>query len=311
MTGDAQAVGPGLVGRITEHARRRPGAVALVDARGELGYPELVRRIEATAQGLRRAGMTAGDTVLFAVRPGRDALVLGLAVLAVGAAVVVADPGAGPELDAARSQLVAQELAPPRWLAAESWLGALAARRAGRGLLRRIGLDLPALADPALRLVHTGPRLPGLPADAVSAAELARTAAVPAAAPVPVAPAGPAPADPDRPALVVFTAGTTARPRAVVHSRATLLAGADLLAAALGLPTAPAPVVVHSEQLMIAFAFLAAGATWSVAPLPVRPRRFVKDLRRRRATHTFGTPAAAARLLDVGGLPDTLGTVLL
>ncbi|MFJ5229265.1 class I adenylate-forming enzyme family protein [Kitasatospora sp. NPDC088391] len=119
------------------------------------------------------------------------------------------------------------------------------------------------------------------------------------------------PADPDRPALVVFTSGTTARPRAVVHSQRTLLTGGDLLAASLGLPGAAEHATVHSEQLMIAFAFLAAGATWSVAPLPVRPARFLRDLRRRRATHTFGTPAALARLLDAGPLPAGLGTVLL
>jgi acyl-CoA synthetase (AMP-forming)/AMP-acid ligase II len=62
---------------------------------------------------------------------------------------------------------------------------------------------------------------------------------------------------------------------------------------------------------MIAFAFLAAGATWSAAPLPVRPKRFLRDLRRRRATHTFGTPASLARLLAAGQLPDTLSTLLL
>ncbi|MFI6448876.1 class I adenylate-forming enzyme family protein [Kitasatospora sp. NPDC050543] len=328
MSGTQDPAGTGLASRIAHHARRSPGAVALLDAHGTLTYAELAQRIAATASGLRAVGMSAGDTVLFAVRPGRDALVLGLAVMAVGAAVVVADPGAGAELDSARGRIVTEGLTAPRWLAAESWLCALAARKAGRTLLRRLGLNLPALCDPTLRLVHTGPRLPGLPPNTLSAATLARTASAPAREahwpgtgrpqkpPAPSTPshAGTAPApvgDPDRPALVVFTSGTTARPRAVVHSQATLLAGADLLGESLGLPAAPGPVVVHSEQLMIAFAFLAAGATWSAAPLPVRPKRFLRDLRRRRASHTFGTPAALARLLAAGQLPGTLGTVLL
>ncbi|MGW4892896.1 class I adenylate-forming enzyme family protein [Kitasatospora sp. NPDC004240] len=310
MSSTPDPAGTGLAGRIADHARRTPDAVALIDAHGTLTYGELARRVAATASGLRAAGMNAGDTVLFAVRPGRDALVLGLAVMTVGAAVVVADPGAGAELDAARGRLVAESLAAPRWLAAESWLCALSARGAGRALLRRLGLNLPALHDPTLRLVHTGPRLPGLPPDALSAATLARTASASASPSAPAHPAAPV-GDPDRPALIVFTSGTTARPRAVVHSQATLLVGADLLGESLGLPTARGPVVVHSEQLMIAFAFLAAGATWSAAPLPVRPKRFLRDLRRRRATHTFGTPASLARLLAAGELPDTLGTVLL
>ncbi|MEU8517163.1 class I adenylate-forming enzyme family protein [Kitasatospora sp. NPDC048722] len=302
MNGTPNTAGTGLAARIADHARRTPDAAALLDAHGTLTYAQLARHVAATASGLRAAGMSAGDTVMFAVRPGRDALVLGLAVMTVGAAVVVADPGAGAELDAARGRLVTERLAAPRWLAAESWLCALAARTTGRTLLRRLGLNLPAFADPTLRLLHTGPRLPGLPPDAIPAATLAHTPADTASAPA---------GDPDRPALVVFTSGTTARPRAVVHSQATLLAGADLLGESLGLTAAPAPVVVHSEQLMIAFAFLAAGATWSTAPLPVRPKRFLRDLRRRGATHTFATPASLARLLDAGHLPHTLGTVLL
>ncbi|MFJ5229266.1 AMP-binding protein [Kitasatospora sp. NPDC088391] len=98
--------GATLTGRIAEHARRTPDAVALVDTRGPLTYGALARRVAATASGLRAAGLRPGDTVLFAVRPGRDAAVLGLAVMTAGAAVVVADPGAGPELDAARGRLV-------------------------------------------------------------------------------------------------------------------------------------------------------------------------------------------------------------
>lgn len=302
-------LGSGLAGRIRDHARDTPDATALIDKHGGITYAELARRIESTANGLRAAGLAVGDTVLFAVRPGRDALVLGLAVTVVGAVVVVADPGAGAELDAARGRLLADQLAAPAWLAAESWLCALASRRIGNRLLRRAGLNLPALSDPALRLIFTGRRVPGLRPNSIAYNSLIRRSLVP-----PTVTATTARSDENRPALIVFTSGTTARPRAVVHSQATLLAGADLLGASLGLRAAsspPRPIVVHSEQLMIAFAFLAAGTTWSAAPLPVRPKKFVRDLRRRGATHTFGTPAAIARLLDTGDLPNTLTSVLL
>jgi acyl-CoA synthetase (AMP-forming)/AMP-acid ligase II len=336
----------GLAGRIHDHAHTTPNAIAVLDSQGILTYAELSQQITATANGLRAAGLAPGDTVLFAVRPGRDAVVLGLAVTVVGAVVVVADPGAGPELDAARGQLIAERLAAPAWLAAESWLCALSANRFGNRLLRRAGLNLPALSDPSLRLIFTGRRLPGLRPNSIAhkalllPAPYATTDLVahshtptpsPAHAPAPISAPGPAPAsasisasasapvsapasDENRPALIVFTSGTTARPRAVVHSQATLLAGADLLGESLGLQAAAIqsePVIVHSEQLMIAFAFLAAGATWSAAPLPVRPKKFVRDLRRREATHTFGTPATIARLLDSAELPGTLKTVLL
>ncbi len=81
--------------------------------------------------------MEPGDRVLFSVRPGLDAVVLALGIVAAGGVVVFADPGAGSSLFRARTAL-----AEPRWVAAESLLYA-ASTPLLRPLARRRGIDLP------------------------------------------------------------------------------------------------------------------------------------------------------------------------
>ncbi|MFD0682941.1 class I adenylate-forming enzyme family protein [Actinomadura fibrosa] len=291
-----------LVRQMLDQAARTPEAVALVAGDGaELTYGELRRQVLAVRHGLLDAGLGAGDGVLFSVRPSPESLVLALGVVAAGGVVVFADPGAGPEMFTARLRL-----ARPRWSAAESILYAGSRLRPVRAYARRRGLLLPNLADlrvpggDPLRHVHVGRWLPGVPRGSLSFADLAR---------------GPAPepelgdGDPDAPAAVIFTSGTTADPRAVVHTQGSL-------AAALGLFRARMPLgpgdVVHTDQLMLGLPTLISGARWSMPPLACPPAEFARLLRERGATHTFCVPVHLAEILDaVPELPATLRYVLL
>jgi acyl-CoA synthetase (AMP-forming)/AMP-acid ligase II len=264
--------------------------VAVIDRTGrELTFAELDRRVAAVRAGLLHAGLTPGDHVFFAVRPGTDSLTLGLAVLGSGATVIVADPGAGDELFAARAALV-QQRGGQCWAAAESVLYALLACRPIKDLIRRRGLLLPDFGRlEGARHVRTGRWLPGTPRGALSLDELALT--VPADASDDSHPA------PDSPALIVFTSGTTAAPRAVVHTLATLDASRDLFNTRIG--WGPGDVVL-TDQLMVALPAMAAGATWAL-PGPGAAR----------ATHYFGTPAAIAKLPNTGSLPASLRCIVL
>lgn len=290
-----------LVRQLLDQAARTPGDVALVAGDGaELTFGELRRQVLAVRHGLRSAGLAPGDGVLFSVRPSPESLVLALGVVAAGGVVVFADPGAGPEMFTARLRL-----ARPRWSAAESVLYAGSRLRPVRAYARRRGLLLPNLADlqvpgeGPMRHVHVGRRLPGVPRGALSFAELAR---------------GPAPepgddGDPGAPAAVIFTSGTTADPRAVVHTQASLAAALGLFRARL--PLGPGDVV-HTDQLMLGLPTLIAGARWSMPPLFCAPADFARLMRERGATHTFCVPVHLAEILDAAPeLPAGLRHVLL
>ncbi|WP_051108947.1 class I adenylate-forming enzyme family protein [Actinomadura flavalba] len=285
-----------LVRRLLDQAAATPDAVALVAADGsELAYGDLRRRVLAVRHGLLDAGLEAGDGVLFSVRPSAESLVLALGVVAAGGVVVFADPGAGPEMFTARLAL-----AKPRWSAAEAVVYAGSRVAPVRAYARRRGLLLPNLAElPVHGHVYTGRWLPGVPRGALPYAALER---------------GPAPEpdtdpDPDAPAAVIFTSGTTAKPRAVVHTQTSLAAALDLFRARLALEPGD---IVHTDQLMLGLPTLIAGARWSLPPLGGTPERFARDLEMRGATHTFCVPVHLAEILDVAPrLPDALRYVLL
>ncbi|QUC00193.1 class I adenylate-forming enzyme family protein [Cellulosimicrobium cellulans] len=248
--------------------------------REEASYADLARRVEATATTLAADGLAPGDRALFSVRPRPEGVVLAFGVVRAGGTVVFVDPGSTPELFAARVGAAGPSLA-----TTESLLYAVS-----RGPLRRLarsrGLLLPDYASLPLRHVHAGPWLPGVPRGSRAARRLAASPVDRAALP---------PLDPDREALTVFTSGTTAQPKAVVHTAGSLLAGCDLLRDVFAL--APGDVV-HTDQMLLGVPALLAGATWSVPADP--PSRDITTFARQLdgAAGTYLVPADVTALLD-------------
>src|SRR5687768_3287400 len=199
---------PDLLQQILEAAEEHGAAPALTGPRGAtLTYAALAVRVRAVAHRLRAAGFEPGERLLFSVRPSPDAVVLALGTVAAGGSVVFVDPGAGAELFATRVAL-----ADPRWAAAESVLYAASAPGPLRKLARRRGVLLPDFGALPVRHVRAGRWLPGVPRGALPLRGLTR----PVARPDPIPPA------PDQEAAVVPTSGTTAAPKAVVHTRGSL-----------------------------------------------------------------------------------------
>jgi olefin beta-lactone synthetase len=245
----------------------RNGAVRVKATCGDLA--DLTDRYAAA---LHARGIARGGTIGVAVRPGPRALAVMLAVHRLGARAAVLDPGAGPDLLRARLAL-----AQPDVVLADATAQAVAGW--ARPLARRAHLALPELAT--LGPVATvGPQLPGC-APALDAG--VRSGVLPP------------PVDEDGDAVIVFTSGTTSRPRAVVHTRSSLAAG---MATVTGLVQVEAGRPVLGGTFFVLVPSLASGAP---VALPARsPRVLVRQLRRLAPQSTYLTPPQLRLLLAAG-----------
>ncbi|MFF4041289.1 class I adenylate-forming enzyme family protein [Streptomyces sp. NPDC001816] len=246
----------------------RTGAV-----RTKATYGDLADLATRYATALHARGVTRGGTVGVAVRPGPRALAVMLAVHRLGARAAVLDPGAGP--DVLRARLA---LARPDVVLADASAQAVAGW--ARPLARRARLALPDLAE--LGPVATvGPRLPGCAPTLDTGLRS-----------VPLPP----PVDEDGDAVIVFTSGTTSRPRAVVHTRSSLAAGMATVAE-LVRPEAGRPVLGGTFFVLVPS--LASGAP---VALPARSAPVLsRQLRRLAPQATYLTPPQLRRLLAEGG----------
>lgn len=253
--------------------RATPDTPAFLDSRGRsaLSRGDLAARADLVAGGLHALGLRAGETVALAVRPGPAALAVVLACLRLRLRVALVDPAAG-------SRLVTARLA----LARPSLLVADAAAQAAAGwaapLARRAGLDLPRLGDIA-PVVTLGRRLPG---------------SAPTLVPAGLGPVPDRRGD-DADALVIFTSGTTAAPRAVVHRVASVSAGIDGVRGLVD--PSPHRPVVGSTFFVMAPALLAGAPVL----LPSRrPSRLAREIAALQPQATYLTPPQARDVLATG-----------
>ncbi|MFP5019671.1 AMP-binding protein [Pseudonocardia phyllosphaerae] len=261
---------------ITRAAADRPAHEAIRDLSGadpiSLTWADVDAAVSAEAARLRTAGVSPGDRVAVSLPDGAAFCVALLGAVRADAAVVPVGPRSVPrELDAVLGQ------------ASPSVVVADADDRAAADAAAAVGATLLAPPDPS---------------------------AVPPAAPAGAAAADPESADPEAIALIVFTSGTTGRPRGVCLSHRALLANRDQAAA-----LRPAPVTAVDRVLLALPLFhvygLAAGllqvcraAATVVLTGRFDPGRTLDAVARERVSVIAGVPSMFRMLLDTGDGDD-------
>jgi acyl-CoA synthetase (AMP-forming)/AMP-acid ligase II len=290
---------PAIVDEILGQASRRPDAVAIEEVtRRRITYGRLARDVAAVTSGLKQRGLRPGDSVLFTIPPSIASITLVLALVRLGATIVGADPRMGAAVFASRLSLVR-----PVWVMAESRVYAASSQPVARALLRARGLELPKLAAIDARHLRVGPWLPGVPTS-ISLDELrspGSAGAVPHAAAT-------------RVRIVLFTSGTTAEPKAVVHDEHSIGASMELLRDHLQLTASD---IVFSSELYLNVPALMTGARNIISGYArVDPLVWLRRAARSGATVAFAVPSDMVRIVDAATrrgqtLPEGIRLLLL
>ena len=249
-----------IAGVLEEQARRFGDRDAIVERQGRISFRELDRA----------AGSAAGDLARAGVRPGMRALVFSpmsialyttmIALFRLRATAVFVDPSAGRER-----------------------LNRCIAARPSRRLRRRAPGHWLRLTSPAIRAIPIKAAIGG---GVPGAAAIARR--------VSDAAASVEPCDPDTPAIITFTSGSTGEPKAAVRTHGFLIAQHRALVESLEL--APGDIDLCTLPIFL-LANLASGVTSVIpdadlrAPGAIDPAPVDAQIRATRPTRTVASPA--------------------
>ncbi len=253
---------------------------AVVDAKGELCYTALDRKVRCLATGLRDLGIGPGDVVGVQLPDARAAVIADLALAALGAVSLPFPVGRGAlEADALlrRAEAVA-----------------VIAAVEHRGLRHAEELRALAGALPHLRHVIAAGRPGTLPDGTVPLSELLR------GEPRGFVPARP---DPDSAARILVSSGSEAEPKMVAYSHNALAGGRGNFLASL-IPDGTPPRCLFLVPLASAF-----GSNGTAVTLArhggtlVLLDHFTADaalaaVREHRPTHVLGVPTMVRMMLD-------------
>ncbi|MEU3345942.1 class I adenylate-forming enzyme family protein [Streptomyces sp. NPDC006700] len=268
------------------HRMADPHRTAVLDAKGALCYTALDRKARCLAAGLTGLGIRAGDVVGVQLPNGRDAVVVDLALAALGAVALPFPVGRGGR--EAASLLRRSE--------------AVAVIAAGEHRGNHHAADLLSVAGelPALRTVIASG---AAPEGAVPLSKLLRTD------PKSLVPARP---DPDSAARILVSSGSEAEPKMVAYSHNALAGGRGNFLGSL-MPDGRPPRCLFLVPLASAFGSNGTAVTLArhggtlVLLDAFTPEAALEALAEHRPTHVLGVPTMIRMMLDrmaEGGGPE-------
>ena len=266
-----------VAARLRRTASQRPDHPAIVWHEGQRTYEQLHDRVEAATAALQRLGVGPGDRVALVLGTTPTFVEAALAVLRAGAAMVPLLPGLAPD-----------EL---RFALADSGAVAAVAGQERAATIGDLRADLPDLGH----LVTDGVDVAGAPSwDTLVAAAGEPTAVE---------------RDPDSLAALVYTSGTTGKPRGAMLTRRNLAANQDQSLAGR-FHVGPDDVVLlvlplsHIYSLNVGLgACTTAGATMVLVER-FEPRDTLATIERERVSVLLGTPAMYVAWLESGLLSE-------
>jgi olefin beta-lactone synthetase len=258
-----------LLEKLLERVKHDPDKIAIIDRDGSsISYANLERESAQLSTLLEKRGVKSGDAVMVLVPMGIPLYVTLAAVFRLGAVVMVVDPSAG----LAHIERCCK-LNPPRVLV-------------GAPIAHALSLIIPSLRSVAIRITTRAWWPRASPWSAKDRLE-----------PRPMI----EPANPDTPALLTFTSGTSGIPKAAMRSHGLLLAQ---LAALEGLLEPQANDVDLATLPIVALTNLAAGMTTMIAnanmrkPGAIHAGPVLEQIRQHNITRTAASPAFLERLAD-------------
>ena len=261
-----------------ETARRNAGRVALVDGAERIAFADLARRAERVAGSFAALGVAPGEVVAVQLPNWWETVVVLLAIARLGATATPILPIARErELGFVLRASGARLAVIPGVLRDHDHRRMLAGLRAG----------LPGLAHVVTVRSEAGDDMQALES-------------------LPPAPAPPPGTDADAIALLIYTSGTTADPKGVLHSHETLLAEARSLGPVHGLSAGdvvlmPSPLT-HVSGLMHAVVVPAVYGSCAVLLDRWDPAQALALIGRERVTYMVGAPTFLRDLARHPGL---------
>jgi acyl-CoA synthetase (AMP-forming)/AMP-acid ligase II len=257
-----------LWSRIGTQASHTPDKIVLQDTDGtSCTYHTFVNQVDLFAHELQQRGVSYGDRVLFLERPSIRAMQIFFALYRVGAIAVIADPAMGRENFRSRV-----EYSDCKYVVLDKTLNLIKNIPGAVSILRRFYPTIPDVGNVLPEVIV----LVGVEKNTISTEEIM--------------------IDDSQDALIIFTSGTTSKPKGVVHTYGSLFHTLKLIQEKIN--TGKNDVFL-SSQLHFSIIALISGATAVIdTTTTFSASAYIKNVERLQPTHTFLLPSEGQKLID-------------